>query len=148
MVHTRNESNYSVQPDGSGQGRGNIRTRFGRPSSTKAHFEDSGVLPHSPRSVQTTFDINPKPELIQGNALKVEPLPNRSHRNISVPVKNLVKRSQGGGVGNLSKPLAGSHELLLTHQELSGSEEDHRTLRRMESLVFQGKCQKVKESVE
>ncbi|MBW0558677.1 hypothetical protein O181_098392 [Austropuccinia psidii MF-1] len=148
MVHNRNESNYSVQPDLSGQGRGKIRTRFGRPSSTKAHFEDSGVFSHSPRSVQTTFDINSNPELIQGNVLRVDPLPSGSHRNISVPVQNLVKRSQGRGVGNLSKPWAGGHELLLTHQELAGSGEDHRALRRMESLVFQGKGQEVKESVE
>ncbi|MBW0587688.1 hypothetical protein O181_127403 [Austropuccinia psidii MF-1] len=44
--------------------------------------------------------------------------------------------------------LAGGHELLLTHQELSGSGEDHRTLRRVESKVFQRQGQKDKEWVE
>ncbi|MBW0583709.1 hypothetical protein O181_123424 [Austropuccinia psidii MF-1] len=37
----------------------------------------------------------------------------------------------------MPKPLAGGHELLLTHQELSGSGEDHRTLRRLEPIVLQ-----------
>ncbi|MBW0504466.1 hypothetical protein O181_044181 [Austropuccinia psidii MF-1] len=32
----------------------------------------------------------------------------------------------------MPKPLVGGHELLLTHQKLSGSGEDHRTLRRPE----------------
>ncbi|MBW0584789.1 hypothetical protein O181_124504 [Austropuccinia psidii MF-1] len=45
-------------------------------------------------------------------------------------------------------PLAGVHELLLTHQELSGSGEDHRTLRRMEPIVLQSQGQKDKETVE
>ncbi|MBW0588042.1 hypothetical protein O181_127757 [Austropuccinia psidii MF-1] len=35
----------------------------------------------------------------------------------------------------VQKPLAGGHELLLTHQELSGSGEDHRTLRTEERVV-------------
>ncbi|MBW0585215.1 hypothetical protein O181_124930 [Austropuccinia psidii MF-1] len=35
----------------------------------------------------------------------------------------------------MPKPLAGGHELLLTHQELSGSGEDNRTLRRPEEGV-------------
>ncbi|MBW0537061.1 hypothetical protein O181_076776 [Austropuccinia psidii MF-1] len=48
----------------------------------------------------------------------------------------------------MPKPLAGGHELLLTHQELSGSGEDHRTLRRMEPPVLQRQGQKDKELVE
>ncbi|MBW0562742.1 hypothetical protein O181_102457 [Austropuccinia psidii MF-1] len=48
----------------------------------------------------------------------------------------------------MPKPLAGGHEHLLTHQELSGSGEDHRTLRRMEPIVFQRQGQKGKELVE
>ncbi|MBW0535382.1 hypothetical protein O181_075097 [Austropuccinia psidii MF-1] len=48
----------------------------------------------------------------------------------------------------MSKPLAGGHELLLTYQELSGSGEDHRTVRRMEPIVFQIQGQKYKELVE
>ncbi|MBW0548244.1 hypothetical protein O181_087959 [Austropuccinia psidii MF-1] len=48
----------------------------------------------------------------------------------------------------MPKPLAGGHELLLTHQELSGSGEDHRTLRRMEPIVLPRQVQKDKELVE
>ncbi|MBW0528840.1 hypothetical protein O181_068555 [Austropuccinia psidii MF-1] len=62
-----------------------------------------------------------EPELIEGHILRSEPLPSGSHRNISVPIQNLVQSSKGRGVGNMPKPLAGGHELLLTHQ-------DHRTL--------------------
>ncbi|MBW0582982.1 hypothetical protein O181_122697 [Austropuccinia psidii MF-1] len=51
-------------------------------------------------------------------------------------------------MGNISKPLAGGHELLLTHQELSGSGEDHSTIRRVEPIVLQRQGQKDKELVE
>ncbi|MBW0571750.1 hypothetical protein O181_111465 [Austropuccinia psidii MF-1] len=44
----------------------------------------------------------------------------------------------------MPKPLAGCHELLLTHQELSGSGEDHRALRRLEPIVLQRQGQKDK----
>ncbi|MBW0472296.1 hypothetical protein O181_012011 [Austropuccinia psidii MF-1] len=47
----------------------------------------------------------------------------------------------------MPKPLAGGHELLLTHQELSGSVEDHRTLRRLEPIVLQRQVQKDKQLV-
>ncbi|MBW0525515.1 hypothetical protein O181_065230 [Austropuccinia psidii MF-1] len=46
-------------------------------------------------------------------------------------------------MGNFSKPLAGGHEILLTHKELYGSGEDHSALRRMESLVLQEKVKKI-----
>ncbi|MBW0545828.1 hypothetical protein O181_085543 [Austropuccinia psidii MF-1] len=46
------------------------------------------------------------------------------------------------------KPLAGGLELLLTHQELFGSGEDRRALRRMEPIVFQRQGQKDEELVE
>ncbi|MBW0500224.1 hypothetical protein O181_039939 [Austropuccinia psidii MF-1] len=49
---------------------------------------------------------------------------------------------------NLSKQLEGGHELLLTHQEPSESAEDHRNLRRIESLVLEIQGQKYKELVE
>ncbi|MBW0544160.1 hypothetical protein O181_083875 [Austropuccinia psidii MF-1] len=65
-----------------------------------------------------------------------------------MPIQELVQRSQRGVVGNMPKPLAGGHELLLTHQEISGSGENHRTLRRMEPIVFQRQGQKDKELVE
>ncbi|MBW0465371.1 hypothetical protein O181_005086 [Austropuccinia psidii MF-1] len=48
----------------------------------------------------------------------------------------------------MPNPLAGGHELLLTYQELSGSGEDHRTLRRMNSPILQSQGQKDKELVE
>ncbi|MBW0557668.1 hypothetical protein O181_097383 [Austropuccinia psidii MF-1] len=48
----------------------------------------------------------------------------------------------------MPKPLAGGHELLLTHQELSGSGEDHRTLRTLYITVLQRQGKKYKELVE
>ncbi|MBW0533272.1 hypothetical protein O181_072987 [Austropuccinia psidii MF-1] len=48
----------------------------------------------------------------------------------------------------MPKPLEGGNELLLTHQELSGSGEDHRALRRLEPIVLQRQSQKYKELVE
>ncbi|MBW0579723.1 hypothetical protein O181_119438 [Austropuccinia psidii MF-1] len=48
----------------------------------------------------------------------------------------------------MPKPLAGASELLLTHQELSGSGGDHRTLRRLEPIVLQRQGQKDKKLVE
>ncbi|MBW0592810.1 hypothetical protein O181_132525 [Austropuccinia psidii MF-1] len=48
----------------------------------------------------------------------------------------------------MPKPLAGGHEHVLTHKELSGSGEDHRTLRRMEPPVLQRQGKKDKELVE
>ncbi|MBW0547476.1 hypothetical protein O181_087191 [Austropuccinia psidii MF-1] len=65
-----------------------------------------------------------------------------------MPIQELVQSSQRGGVGNMPKPLAGGHKLLLTHQEFSGSGEDHRALRRMESIFLQRQGQKDKELVE
>ncbi|MBW0537677.1 hypothetical protein O181_077392 [Austropuccinia psidii MF-1] len=77
-------------------------------------------FPHSPRSVPPNFDVNSEPELIEGNISRAEPFPSGSNRNISVPIQKLVQRSKRRGVGNMPKPLAGGHELLLTDQELSG----------------------------
>ncbi|MBW0481053.1 hypothetical protein O181_020768 [Austropuccinia psidii MF-1] len=48
----------------------------------------------------------------------------------------------------MPKPLSGGHELLLTHQELSGLGEDHRALRRMEPIFLQRQGQKDKELAE
>ncbi|MBW0496513.1 hypothetical protein O181_036228 [Austropuccinia psidii MF-1] len=55
-----------------------------------------------------------------------------------MPIQKLVQSSQRRGVGNMPKPFAGGHELTLTHQELYGSGEEHRTLRRLEPMVLQG----------
>ncbi|MBW0505337.1 hypothetical protein O181_045052 [Austropuccinia psidii MF-1] len=145
MVHTRNGRRYSVKPDGPGQGRGKTRTRSAKSSSRKTHLEDARTAPHSPRSVPTKFDVNSDPELIEGNVLRVETLQSGSHRNISVPIQKFIQRSNRRGVGNMSKHLEGGHELLLTHQELSGSGEDHRTIRRVEAIVLQRQGQKDKE---
>ncbi|MBW0504651.1 hypothetical protein O181_044366 [Austropuccinia psidii MF-1] len=42
----------------------------------------------------------------------------------------------------MPKPLEGGYELLLTHQELSGSGDYHRTLSRMKPIVLQRQVQK------
>ncbi|MBW0540485.1 hypothetical protein O181_080200 [Austropuccinia psidii MF-1] len=102
-------------------------------------MEDARAAPHSPRSVSTNFDVSSEPELIEGNILTAEPLPSGIHRHISVPIQRLVQSRKRRGVGNMPKPLAGGHELLLTHQECSGSGGDHRTLRSMEPIVLKGK---------
>ncbi|MBW0565521.1 hypothetical protein O181_105236 [Austropuccinia psidii MF-1] len=49
--------------------------------------------------------------------------------------------------GKYAQAFGGGHELLLTHQELSGSGEDHRTLRRDEPIVLQNTRSKDKELV-
>ncbi|MBW0494604.1 hypothetical protein O181_034319 [Austropuccinia psidii MF-1] len=148
MVNNRNGSSYPAKPDGPGQGRGNTRTRLAKSSSRKTHLEDSRTSPHSPRFVTTNLVVNSEPEIIEGNILRAEPLPSGSHRNISAPIQKLVHRSKRRGVGNMPKPFAGGHELLLTNQELSGSGEDHRTLERVEPLVLQRQDQKYEELVE
>ncbi|MBW0475226.1 hypothetical protein O181_014941 [Austropuccinia psidii MF-1] len=147
MVHTRNRSSYSVQLDGPGQGRGKNRTRSAKSSSRNTHLEDARASPHSPRSVPTNFDVNSEPELIEGHILRAEPLPSGSHKNILVPIQKLVQRSKRSRVGNMPKPLAGGHALLLTHQEISGSGEDHSAIRRVEPIVLQRQGQKYKELV-
>ncbi|MBW0583472.1 hypothetical protein O181_123187 [Austropuccinia psidii MF-1] len=48
----------------------------------------------------------------------------------------------------MPKPLAGGHELLLANQELSGSGEDHRNLRRLDPIVLQRQIRNDKELVE
>ncbi|MBW0500227.1 hypothetical protein O181_039942 [Austropuccinia psidii MF-1] len=144
MVHTRNGTSYSAQPDGSGKGRGKTRAGSGKYSSRKISLEDARVSSHSPRSVPTNFDVNS----IKGNILRAEPFLSGSHRNISVPVQKLVQSYQGRAVVIMPKPLAGGHELLLTHQEISGSGEYHRTLRRMDPIVLQIQVQKHKKLVE
>ncbi|MBW0589991.1 hypothetical protein O181_129706 [Austropuccinia psidii MF-1] len=122
--------------------------RPGRSSSRKTHLKYSKVSPHSPRSIQTTPEIKSELELIQGNGLSVKPLLNERHRDTSVPVLKLVQRSQRERMGNIPRPLVGDHELLLTHQELSASGEDHKALKRIYSIFFQIKGQKDKELAE
>ncbi|MBW0554241.1 hypothetical protein O181_093956 [Austropuccinia psidii MF-1] len=148
MVHTRNGSNYSVKPDGCGQGRGKAKSRSGNSSSIKTHLEDARVAPHLPRSEPTNFDVNSESELINNNISRVEPFASGKNRNLSIPIQELVQSSKREGVGNMAKPLTGGHELLLTHQDLSESGEYHRTLRRLDPIVFQRQGQKDEELVE
>ncbi|MBW0580913.1 hypothetical protein O181_120628 [Austropuccinia psidii MF-1] len=148
MVHTRNESKYSVQPDGCAKGRGKTKSRSVKSSSRKTHMEGARVAPHFPRSVTMNFDVNSKSGLIHDNISRDEPVSSGRNRNLSMPIQKLVQSSQRRGVGSMPKPLAGGHELLLTHQELSTSGEDHRTLRRLEPIVLQRQSKKDKELVE
>ncbi|MBW0521967.1 hypothetical protein O181_061682 [Austropuccinia psidii MF-1] len=111
-------------------------------------MEDSRVAPHSPRSVQSNFDMNYESGLIHNIILRAEPLSSGINRYLSMPIQKLVQSSQRRGVGNIPKHLAGGNELLLTHQEHSGSGEDHRTLRGLEPIVLQIKSHKDKELVE
>ncbi|MBW0581252.1 hypothetical protein O181_120967, partial [Austropuccinia psidii MF-1] len=148
MVHTRNGRNYSVQPAGWGQEGAKTKSRSVKSSSRNTHMEDARVAPHSPRSVPTNFDINSEFELVHDKISRAEPLPSRSNRNLSMSIQNLAQSSQRRGVDNMPKPLAGGHDLLLTHQELSGSGEDHSTLRRLEPIVLQREGQKDKELFE
>ncbi|MBW0559959.1 hypothetical protein O181_099674 [Austropuccinia psidii MF-1] len=111
-------------------------------------MEDTRVAPHSPRSVPTNFDVNSESGLIHDNTSRAEPLSSGSNRNLSMPIQKLVQSSQRRGVGNMPMPLSGGNELLLTHQEVSGSGEDHRALNRLEPIVLQRESQKDKELVE
>ncbi|MBW0559841.1 hypothetical protein O181_099556 [Austropuccinia psidii MF-1] len=61
----------------------------------------------------------------------------------SIPQEQPKKRS-----GKYAQAFGRGPELLLTHKELSGSGEDHRTLRRLETIVLQTQSQKDKELVE
>ncbi|MBW0521378.1 hypothetical protein O181_061093 [Austropuccinia psidii MF-1] len=141
MVHNRNARNYLVQPDGCGQRRGKTKSRSGKYSSRKTHLEDARAAPHSPSSLPTSFEMNSESGLIHDNIFRAEPLSSGSNRNLSTPIQKLVQSSQRRGVRNMRKPLAGGHELLPTHQEISGSGEPHITLRRLEPIVLQRKSQ-------
>ncbi|MBW0546439.1 hypothetical protein O181_086154 [Austropuccinia psidii MF-1] len=94
-------------------------------------------FPPFPKVCTKNVDVNSDPELIEGNILRAEPFPSCSKRNISVPIQRVVQSGKRGGVGNMPMPLAGGQELLLTHQELSGSGEDHTTPRREEPIFSQ-----------
>ncbi|MBW0579762.1 hypothetical protein O181_119477 [Austropuccinia psidii MF-1] len=79
---------------------------------------------------------------------EVSNLPQERHIWRMPELPPFPKSSQRRGVGKIPKPLEGGHELLLTHQELSGSGEDHRALRSLEPIVLQIQSQKDKELVE
>ncbi|MBW0549565.1 hypothetical protein O181_089280 [Austropuccinia psidii MF-1] len=111
-------------------------------------MEDARAAPHFPRSLPTNFNVNSESGLIHDNILRAEPLSSGSNINLSMPIQKLVQSSQRRGVGNMHEPLAEGHELLLTHQELSGSGEEHRTLRTLDPIVLQRQSQKDKELVE
>ncbi|MBW0540631.1 hypothetical protein O181_080346 [Austropuccinia psidii MF-1] len=60
-----------------------------------------------------------------------------------IPQEKPKKRS-----GKYAQAFGRGHELLLTHQGLSGSREDHRALRGLEPIVVQRQAQKEKELLE
>ncbi|MBW0563026.1 hypothetical protein O181_102741 [Austropuccinia psidii MF-1] len=70
---------------------------------------------------------------------EVSDLPQERHIWRMTELPPFPKSSQRREVGNMPKPLAGGHELLLTHQELSGSGEDHRALRRNSTTLTEAK---------
>ncbi|MBW0531197.1 hypothetical protein O181_070912, partial [Austropuccinia psidii MF-1] len=67
----------------------------------------------------------------------------QSYKYIS-PNTKIGSEQQRKRSGKYAKPLAGGYELLLTHQELSGSGEDHRTLRRVGPFSCKEKFKKIK----
>ncbi|MBW0561355.1 hypothetical protein O181_101070 [Austropuccinia psidii MF-1] len=144
MVHTRNGSNYSVQPDGCGQGRGKTKSRSAKSSSRKTHLEDARVAPHSPRSVPTDFDVNSEPELIHDNISRAKPFSSGSNRNISIPVQKLVQSSQRRGVGNMPKPLAGAMNSYLHIKSFLGQEKTIELLGGWSPLSCKDKVKKIK----
>ncbi|MBW0502612.1 hypothetical protein O181_042327 [Austropuccinia psidii MF-1] len=144
MVHTRNESNYSVQPDGCGQRRGKAKSRSVKSSSRKTYMEDARVAPHSPRSVPTNFDINSESGLIHDNISRAEPLSSGSNRNLSIPIQKLVQSSQGRGVGNMPKPLAGPMNSYLHIKSFLGQEKTIELLGGWRPLSYKEKVKKIK----
>ncbi|MBW0570156.1 hypothetical protein O181_109871 [Austropuccinia psidii MF-1] len=144
MVHTRNGSNYSVQPDGCGQGRGKTKSRSAKSSSRKTHLEDSTVVPHSPRSVPTDFDVNSDPELIHDNISRPQPFSSGRNRNISMPIQKLVQSSQGRRMGNMPKPLAGAMNSYLHIKSFLGQENTIELLGGWSPLSCKYKVKKIK----
>ncbi|MBW0543512.1 hypothetical protein O181_083227 [Austropuccinia psidii MF-1] len=110
----------------------------------KDTFGGCQSCPQFPKVCTTDFDVSSDPELIHDNIFRAEPFSSGSNRKISMPIKKLVQSSQRRGVGNMPKPLEWGHELLLTHQGLSGSGEEHRTLRGWSPLSCKDKVKKIK----
>ncbi|MBW0577857.1 hypothetical protein O181_117572 [Austropuccinia psidii MF-1] len=144
MVHTRNRSNYSVQPDGCGQGRGKTKSRSVKCSSRKTHLEDARVSPHSPRYVPTNFDVNAESELIHDSILRAEPLSSGSNRNLSLPIQKLVQSSQRRGVGNMPKPLSGAMNSYLHIKSFLGQEKTIELLGGWSALSCKDKVETIK----
>ncbi|MBW0542901.1 hypothetical protein O181_082616 [Austropuccinia psidii MF-1] len=143
MVHNTNGSSYSVRPDGFGQRRVKTKCRSCKSSSRKTHLEDARVSPHFQRSAPTKYDVNSEYELIHDNISRAEPFSSGRNRSLSMAIQELVQRSQRGGVGNMPKPLAGSHELLLPDEELSGSGETIELLGAWITLSCKEKVKKI-----
>ncbi|MBW0502889.1 hypothetical protein O181_042604 [Austropuccinia psidii MF-1] len=139
MVHTRNGSNCSIQPDGCGQKRGKTKSTSGKSSSRKTFLEDSRVASHSPGSVPTNYDVNSDPELIKVNILRDEQSSSGINKNISVPVQKLVQNSQRRGVGNMPKLLAGGMNSYLHIKSFLGQEKAIELLEGWSPLSFKDK---------
>ncbi|MBW0559782.1 hypothetical protein O181_099497 [Austropuccinia psidii MF-1] len=76
-------------------------------------------FPPIPQGLHPHFDANSESGLIHDNISRDEPFLSGRNRDFSMPIQELVQSSQRGGVGNMPKPSAEGHELLLTHRELS-----------------------------
>ncbi|MBW0574192.1 hypothetical protein O181_113907 [Austropuccinia psidii MF-1] len=107
-------------------------------------MENARVAPHSQRCVPTNLDMNSESGLIHDNTSRAEPLSSGSNRNLPVPIQKLIKSSQRRVVGNMPKPFARGHEILLPHQELSGSGENHRAHGGWSPLYCKYKVKKMK----
>ncbi|MBW0522310.1 hypothetical protein O181_062025 [Austropuccinia psidii MF-1] len=144
MVHTRNRSSYSVQPDGCGEGRGKTKSRIVQSSSRKTHMEDARVSLHSPRSVPTNFDLNSESGLIHDNTSRDEPLSSFSNRNLSISILKFVQSSQRRGVGNMPKPLEGGLNSYSHMKSFLGQEKTIELLGGWRPLSFKHKVKKIK----
>ncbi|MBW0541817.1 hypothetical protein O181_081532 [Austropuccinia psidii MF-1] len=144
MVHTRNGSHYSVQPDGSGQGRSKTRAISCNSSSQKTFLEDARSPPNSPWYLPKKFDVNSEPELDQCIILKAEPSLSGSHRNILVPVQKQVHSNQGRGVVNIFKPLEGAIDSYLHIKSFLGQEKTIEILGGWSPLSCKYKVKKIK----
>ncbi|MBW0514580.1 hypothetical protein O181_054295 [Austropuccinia psidii MF-1] len=144
MVHTRNGSNYSVQPDGCGQGRGKTKSRSAKSSTRKTYLEDVRVSPHFPRSVPTTFDANSESELIHDNILRAEPLSSGRNRNLSIQIQELVQISQRRGVGKCPSLWQGALNSYLHIKSFLGQEKTIELLGGWSPLSSKDKVKKIK----
>ncbi|MBW0592790.1 hypothetical protein O181_132505, partial [Austropuccinia psidii MF-1] len=71
-------------------------------------------------------------------------IPQGLYQQTLIPNTKIGSEQQRKRSGKYAKPLAGGYELLLTHQELSGSGEDHRILRRVGPFSCKERVKKIK----
>ncbi|MBW0589848.1 hypothetical protein O181_129563 [Austropuccinia psidii MF-1] len=107
-------------------------------------MEDARVSPNSQRSVMTNFDVNSESGWISDNTSRAEPLSSGRNRNLSIPIQKLVQRSQTRGVGNMTKPLAGSMNSYLHIKSFLGQEKTIDLLGSCIPLSCKDKVKKIK----